>query len=288
VLFLASSDPELADKLAAFRPTVLTATPTTLDLLAARPDPPRLPSLRQVVTTSEALTDAARGRIGAAFGAPVLDTYAMGECLFLTTGCPAGPGSHVNADWAVLEVVDEANRPVPPGRVGHKVLLTNLANATQPLIRYEVGDRVQMAAVPCRCGSRLPRVARVQGRAAEFFWVRAGAGYRPLTMHPFQHAFEHFRGVREWQATQRGRNRILVRFELLPGAELNAEQVRRRLDERLGLTGLAGVLDGEFEVVPRLAADPGTGKFRRLVSLVGVPDDLDQPRVPAELAVGRA
>ena len=28
----------------------------------------------------------------------------------------------------------------------------------------------------------------------------------------------------------------------------------------------------DFEVVPRLAADPATGKFRRMVSLVGRPE----------------
>src|SRR5204863_10195 len=89
------------------------------------------------------------------------------ECNFLTNGCPAGPGSHVNADWAILEVVDDEYRPVPPGELGRRVLLTNLSNRAQPLIRYEVNDRVRLdAAGPCACGSRLPRAGTTSAAPA--------------------------------------------------------------------------------------------------------------------------
>ena len=265
-LYMTGNDPELVPKLAAFRPTALTGTPTMLDLLATRPDRPAMPELEQVTANSEMVTDAARGRIAAAFGVPVFDNYACGECLFLSNGCPTHPGAHVNADWAILEVVDADNRPVPPGVLGHKVLLTNLANYTQPLIRYEVGDRVMMATGPCGCGSRLPRLERVVGRVAEVFKVRVGGELRTLASSPFQQSLEHFRGVREWQAVQQGENRVVVRLEPLPGAVLDLPRMRAKLDERLGYAGFTGALDVEFEVVPELTIDPRTGKFRRMVS----------------------
>jgi phenylacetate-coenzyme A ligase PaaK-like adenylate-forming protein len=288
LLYVPASDPDLREKFNAFRPTALTGNPSVLELLALRGDSFGLrPELRQVVTTSETLTEQARTRIGEAFGVPVLDNYACGECLFLSNGCPTDPGAHVNADWALLEVVDEAGRPVPPGQPGQKVLLTNLANAVQPFIRYEVSDRIVMATSPCRCGSRLPRIARVEGRAADYFWVRSGAGYRPLLTYPFQHAFEYCREVREWQAIQEGRNRILVRLELLPGTILDRERARRRLDDRLETVGLRSELEVALEVVPRLEWDARTGKFRRLVSRVGPPDGLTQGQPHgAEVGVG--
>ena len=38
---------------------------------------------------------------------------------------------HLYEDLAIpVEVVDEHNRPVPPGRPGYKVLVTNLHNRT--------------------------------------------------------------------------------------------------------------------------------------------------------------
>jgi phenylacetate-coenzyme A ligase PaaK-like adenylate-forming protein len=285
LLYVQGNDPDLLAKLRDFRPTVLISTPTTLDLLAAKANQLRLDALEQVVPNSEMLTDAARARIAAVFRVPVIDNYACGECLFLGNGCPAGPGTHINADWAVVEVVDEHNRPVPPGTLGHKVLLTNLANFTQPLIRYEVGDRLKLATKPCRCGSRLPRIEKVVGRAADVFGVRSGADHRPLSAYPFQHAFEHFRQVREWQATQESRNRVRVRLELLPGATLDLPSARRKLAERLGLAGFGDELAVELELVPHLSADPRTGKFRRMVSRYGPPDD--RTRAPEPVAVAQ-
>lgn len=274
-LFLPANDPDLVAKLNEFSPTVLTATPTTLDLLSLKIDQFHFPSLRQVVTWSETLTEPARRRIAEAFRVPVMDNYAMGECMFLTNGCPTASGSHVNADWVILEVVDEQYQPVPPGQLGHKVLLTNLANTVQPFIRYEIGDRLVMATEPCGCGNHLPRIEKLLGRAADFFWVRTPTGFRPLTAYPFQHAFDYLRDVREWQAEQVERNRVVVRLEPIPGATPDLTTAQNRLDERLAPTGLLPELDICIETVTRLTTDVHTAKFRRMISRVGVPDDLD-------------
>jgi phenylacetate-CoA ligase len=272
LLYVQGNDPGLIDKLNAFRPNILTTTPTTMDLLAVKADRLDLRGLRQVVTWSEVLVDGARERIEETFRVPVLDTYGCGECLYLSNGCRTHPGAHLNADWAVLEVTDELGRPVPDGKLGHKALLTNLANSVQPLIRYELGDRLAMATTPCTCGSRLPRIERIGGRSGDVFWVRSGEGDRTLSAYPFQHAFEFLRCVREWQATQVERNRIVVRFELLPGATLDAERARSRLEDRLAVNGFGRELEIRFEIVPHLAIDPETGKFRRMVTRLGPPE----------------
>jgi len=274
-LFVPVNDPDLIAKLNAFSPAVLSATPTTMDLLALKADQLHLPRLRQVVTSSENLTPKARGRINAAFRTPVMDNYASGECIFMTNGCPTLTGAHINADWVILEVVDENNRPVPPGQMGHKVLMTNLANTVQPFIRYEINDRLAMATEPCGCGNRLPRIETIHGRAADFFWVATSSGYRPLTTYPFLHAFDYLHEVREWQAEQVERNRIIVRLEPLPGTVTDLDMARSRLDERLAPTGLLRDLQITFEVVPRLKTDAHTAKFRRMISRVGAPEDLD-------------
>ena len=43
-------------------------------------------------------------------------------------------------------------------------------------------------------------------------------------------------------------------------------------------------MDVKVELVPRIAADPATGKLRRVVSRVGPPDDLKHVMNGAELA----
>lgn len=45
-----------------------------------------------------------------------------------------------NTDMCIVELVDADNRPVAPGVPSAKVLVTNLYNHVQPLIRYELTD----------------------------------------------------------------------------------------------------------------------------------------------------
>ena len=123
--------------------------------------------------------------------------------------------SQVTRAWMSAFIVRVAD-----GAPGAKVLITNLVNAVQPFIRYEVGDAVTMATEPCGCGSRLPRVARIEGRTADVFWIRDATGYRRVLSIAFTHAFEYLREVREWQAIQVERDRVRVLLELLPGSTL--------------------------------------------------------------------
>jgi phenylacetate-coenzyme A ligase PaaK-like adenylate-forming protein len=80
---------------------------------------------------------------------------------------------HVNADWVVLEPVDRDLRPTPPGEASHTVLLTNLANRVQPVIRYDLGDSVTL--VTCTCDSPLPAI-RAEGRRDDVLALRASDG----------------------------------------------------------------------------------------------------------------
>ena len=275
VLRLSQTDDDMVERLNAFRPTQLTAYAGVLEMLALEAQAGRLrlsPTLRQVVNNSEVLTERARGRLQAAFGLRVMDNYATGECPFLTNGCSTGSGAHVNADWAILEVVDDDYRPVPAGTPGRKVLITNLANRLQPFIRYEVGDVLTMADSPCQCGSRLPLVAKIEGRAADAFRVEDGTKARQMINSVFKNAFDYTREVREWQAVQVSRNRVRVNLELLPGASFDGPHARAALDRQLAMYGFLGVVDVSLEVVPRLSADPRTGKFRRMVPLADTPE----------------
>jgi phenylacetate-coenzyme A ligase PaaK-like adenylate-forming protein len=270
LLWLSQTDADAVARLNAFRPQAIAAYAGVLEILALEVEAGRLrvgPELSQLVSNSEVLTDSAKARIEAAFGMHVMNNYATGECPFLSNGCPTDDGAHVNADWAILENVDDDYRPVPDGTPGAKVLITNLANAAQPIIRYEVGDVVTMAAGPCRCGSKLPRIERIGGRATDVFWVGRGARRRQMINTVLSHALEYFLDVREWQAVQTDPDRLLIRLEPLPGKRVDVERTRPAADRELALHGFDDVrLD--FEVVPRLEVDPNSGKFRRMISRI--------------------
>jgi hypothetical protein len=87
----------------------------------------------------------------------------------------------------------------------------------------------------------------------------------------FKNAFDYIREVREWQAIQVERNRVRIRLEPLPGERVDLERARSMLSWQLDLYGFLPLLQIDFEVVPRLLPDPGTGKYRRMKSEVGAP-----------------
>ena len=263
------NDPQYIEKLNAYNPHVLIAYASILNNLALKGEELHLPELRQVVNNSETLTEQARTRVETAFDAPVLDNYATGECLFLTNGCPEGPGAHVNADWAILEVVDEDYRPVPVGQLGKKVLVTNLANRVQPLIRYEVGDMVAMTDQPCRCGSRLPKVAQIKGRTADEFWFEVAGQPKVAGGLLFKNALDPLWEIHEWQAVQDERNHVSLRLQLLPGARPLRETLDRNIVNRLHANGLPADVDVDVSYVPVLEPDAKSHKLQRIVSKVG-------------------
>jgi phenylacetate-coenzyme A ligase PaaK-like adenylate-forming protein len=132
---------EMVAALDEYRPEVLAGYPSVIALLAEEQLQGRLEiAPRVVLTTSEVLTEDAAARIEAAWTTPV-EGYFTTEVGVVAAGSLDHVGLHV-CEEAIVEVVDEAGRAVPPGRPGAKVLLTNLVNRAQPLIRYELLDCV--------------------------------------------------------------------------------------------------------------------------------------------------
>jgi phenylacetate-CoA ligase len=150
-LRLAASEPltTLVVRLNAWQPEMLVAYASTAHVLAEEQLAGRLRiAPQQVFTSSEVLTAEARRRIEAAWGRRLFNQYTATETGGLAAECEQHRGMHLFEDLVIAEVVDQANRPVPPGEYGEKVLLTGLFNRTQPLIRYELTDSLRLAPAP--------------------------------------------------------------------------------------------------------------------------------------------
>src|SRR5205085_8745738 len=74
----------------------------------------------------------------------------------------------------VVREKDGTTRAARPGETG-EVVITDLHNLAQPLIRYVGGDSaVARPAVPCKCGRTLPRIGPIEGRVTDT--LRDGRG----------------------------------------------------------------------------------------------------------------
>ncbi len=156
--------PDIVRELNAYQPAFVSSYPTVLALLADEQAAGRLAhSPGGAVVRRRRPVAAGAARIERVFGCPLQNEYGASECLTIGHGCREG-WLHINADWVMLEPVDRDYRPTPPGELSHTVLLTNLANVVQPIIRYDLGDSVRAKAGACACGSPLPAI-QVEGRS---------------------------------------------------------------------------------------------------------------------------
>src|SRR5262249_659217 len=148
------------------QPEVLSGYPSALALLAGEQLEGRLRITPTVVaTTSEVRTPEMTARIRDAWRVEPFNCLGLTETGISATDCPEHSGLHLDEDACLFEVVDERNRPVPPGRQGEKVLVTNLDNRTQPFVRFEVTDLMTVSDDPCACGRTFRRITALEGRS---------------------------------------------------------------------------------------------------------------------------
>ncbi|MFO1326376.1 MAG: phenylacetate--CoA ligase family protein [Rubrivivax sp.] len=263
---------QLVAALDAWSPAVLSTYPSMAWVLAQERAAGRLRIAPAALWTGgETLTPPMRAALTRAFGATVRDTYGASECLEIASECPQG-ALHLHADWVILEPVDERHRPVPAGEVGETTLLTNLANRVQPVIRYDIGDRVRLRPGPCACGCTLPMI-EVQGRQDDVLSL-GGAGRRRVHLAPLAltTVLEDEGGVFDFELHQRGERQLRL---VLHGADAQPERLRRAraaLRRWLDARGLAGV-----QLHGHCAVDGGrgrSGKRRRVCR------DPSRPRQP--------
>lgn len=280
--------PELVAQLQAWRPSVIASYPTTLLLLAAERRTGRLDLRpRALWSGGETLSNAERGEIADAFGCPVIDGYGASECMQIAYDCGCD-ALHVNSDWVLLEPVDPHGAPVPPGQASATVVLTNLANRAQPLLRYDLGDSVTLLEAPCRCGSPFPAI-RVSGRRDDILQLEADDG-RLLRLAPLAVAtvVEEEGGVHRFQVIQAAPRRLRVRFETPPGDTRAATMGRivSALRGYLAQQGLHHVDIVEDPEPPR--ADPVSGKLREVLGMQPKTDPGAAPsRRPARASTRR-
>jgi phenylacetate-CoA ligase len=252
---------QLVEQLNAFAPTVLASYPSMAWVLSEEQRRGRLKLEPHALWTGgETLTPATRRALGERFHAPVRDNYGASECFIMASECRCGR-LHLNADWVILEPVDGAGRAVASGEFGATTLLTNLGNHVQPVIRYDLGDRVRFMPQPCPCGSALPAI-EVQGRADDVLTLEAGDGHEvhlaPLALTT---VLEDEAGVFDFQLCQRGPQALLLDVYGGGPHALAAAALRKFLREQgLGTTRVQGH-SGAHE------AERGrSGKQRRVVA----------------------
>lgn len=258
--------PQLVAALNSFQPAILTSYPSALELLAAEQLAGRLRARPVIVELSgESVDPVGRARIAEAFGRNVVhEAYAASECLTIAFDCAHG-WLHVNADWVLLEPVEADYSPTPAGKPSHTVLLTNLANLVQPIIRYDLGDSVLARPDSCPCGSPMPAI-RVEGRRDDTLRLtKPGGGTVEVLPLAIGSVVDEVPGVYRSQIVQTGPSALTLRLQVRPLSvpEQVWEQACAALSDYLAAQGLPDTTITRATEPPR--SSPTSGKFRQVI-----------------------
>lgn len=262
----AAHQDRMIDELNRFRPVFLEGNPSFLDRLARhilrRGSPVASPAL--VVMTYENPSVLHRRRIAAAFQCPLASSYGSTETGYVFMECEAGR-LHQNTAFCHVDFLPFA--PPHGGPAVGRILVSTFNHPWAALLRFDIGDVVRLAAVPCPCGRRDGlTLDAVEGRTVNLTLTPTGIA---VTQRQADLALGGVDGLDEYRLEQIAPAAYRVLVVAAPGHD--ADRVRR--DAAEALHALYGP-DAAVEVLPEdvLHPDP-PGKFRLTRALFPIDAD---------------
>lgn len=117
-------------------------------------------------------------KITDAWAINLYSTYASTEMQTAFTECGQGKGGHHQPELVIVELLDENNQQVPPGKPG-EVTITTLGVEAMPLLRYKTGDICMFFNEPCACGRHSIRLSPVIGRKKQMIKFKGTTLFAP-------------------------------------------------------------------------------------------------------------
>lgn len=112
--------------------------------------------IKLVKGTSEKILDSYKAEVKKAFGVSIISEYGATESGIIAFECPEG-NMHLNMEGVIVEEQDK------------EILVTNLQMKSFPIIRYKLGDYIQLAPKKevCDCGRKHRILEEITGRIGE-------------------------------------------------------------------------------------------------------------------------
>lgn len=165
---------------------------------------------------------------------------------------------HVFTDSLIFEVLDENNKHVKPGIPG-SVVITNLINSVQPVIRYRLGDVVQMSPVDCPCGSPFPVIEKIWGRDGDIISVKKNDGKKEF-IDPILFNLK-IPEINKYQIVQQRNDLLTVKLIVCDNVDRVILQVKNRMYAVLKQKNLDAIVNIKVEQVDDIALVNGKHKM---------------------------
>lgn len=160
----------------------------------------KLKKLKMVKGTSEKIFDIYRDEVEKAFGLPIISEYGAAEAGIIAFECPHG-NMHITMENVIVEEVEG------------QILVTNLISKSFPIIRYKLGDYIELdLEKSCTCGMSHPIIKSVLGRVGKSIYGKKSM-YPSLTLYYIFKNLAELNIVINYQVIQREKGKLDIYIE---------------------------------------------------------------------------
>lgn len=246
-----------------FSPAMLFGYPSSLSLIARYAKQHNITmsdlGIKVAFVTSERLFENQKALISDVFNCPVANGYGGRDAGFIAHQCPHG-SMHISAEDIIVEIIDKMGNPLPAGEIG-EVVVTHLATAEFPFVRYRTGDLACLGTELCPCGRHLPLLESIEGRTTDFVVAADGTTMHALSLIYVLRELPNVAEFKIIQESQFHTRLLLVMQSDVDNASIDF--IRRNFHQRLGDIQL------DIEFVSQIPREK-SGKFKYVESKVGV------------------
>ena len=158
--------------------------------------------VQAIFTTSETLTDEMRFSIETFFHSKIYNQYSASEGAPFIFECEQG-NLHIDILSGIFEVLDDNDMPTNSGRL----IVTSFTSKGTPLIRYDIGDSIELSDKNCTCGNNNPIVKRILGREDDFLYSIENC---KINLVNLANAIKDVKGIIKTQFVQNNLNKINI------------------------------------------------------------------------------
>ncbi len=219
---------DLIEKINSLKLSIIAGPPSLLIEIAKRCNEINI-KIDALISYAEVLEPEIKHMIEQKFMAPVVQIY-QGSEGFIASTCKDGK-LHINEDLVYIELQNTDDEHTK------KVIVTDLYRKTQPILKYELNDLIELDDKKCTCGSSFRVIKRIYGRMDDIFILDSDIGPKHLfpdyVRRSIIFASEE---IKEYQAIQYDKHSIEIRLLIIN--ENNRDKI-----EKVILENLRGYID---------------------------------------------
>lgn len=207
-----------------------------------------------IVSTSMMLLPSERSVIEQVFQCKVTNRYGCEEVGLIACECERHQGMHMNIEHLYVEFLRADGSPADPGEPA-ELVITDLINRGQPLLRYRIEDVGAWSERQCPCGRGLPMLESLTGRVADFLLRKNGSRVAGVSL--IERTLTALPGIEQMQVVQESIDSLTLNVVRMSGYDAAVEQALVR-EFQLVFGDTVSIAVNHLERIPQLAS----GKYR--------------------------